>query len=168
MARAALLILGPLTKSSQCVQSLAKLSCLDGIRQSMKARPDLLPEAVSALKAMFNGAPSGLVEQAIQCHLIEELLAFLNSPLRDVENSASLKAQIVQTLKSMSFDLQFGEKVSQILDNSPIWAEFKHQKHDLFLAPANNTGYLTAGAGVAGYLTQGFQSQQIHTVPPST
>lgn len=54
-----------------------------------------------------------------------------------------IKAQIVAALKAMTHNLNYGERVSHILNSSSIWSEFKDQKHDLFITDTNIRGYLT-------------------------
>lgn len=38
-----------------------------------------------------------------------------------------------------------GFEIAAILEKSTVWAEFKDQKHDLFLTNAPGLGYLTGG-----------------------
>lgn len=59
------------------------------------------------------------------------------------ENPAMVKAQIVAALKAMTNNLNYGDRVNEILNSSPIWAEFRDQKHDLFITDTNIRGYLT-------------------------
>lgn len=54
-----------------------------------------------------------------------------------------VKAQIVAALKAMTHNLSYGDKVSQLLNSNQIWAEFRDQKHDLFITDTNVRGYLT-------------------------
>lgn len=54
-----------------------------------------------------------------------------------------VKAQIVAALKAMTHNLSYGDKVSQLLNSNHIWAEFRDQKHDLFITDTNVRGYLT-------------------------
>lgn len=52
-----------------------------------------------------------------------------------------------------------------MLEKSSIWAQYRDQKHDLFLDNTPVAGYLTAGSpGVSGFLTQG--SRMMPTSPP--
>lgn len=44
-------------------------------------------------------------------------------------------------------------QVTAILEASRTWAEFRDQKHDLFIPSAAGPGRLMEGGGVAGYLT---------------
>lgn len=46
-------------------------------------------------------------------------------------------------LKAMTHNLSYGDKVSQLLNSNHIWAEFRDQKHDLFITDTNVRGYLT-------------------------
>ena len=54
-----------------------------------------------------------------------------------------MKDQIVSALKAMAHNLTYGDRVSQILSKHPVWAEFKDQRHDLFISDTNVRGYLT-------------------------
>lgn len=54
-----------------------------------------------------------------------------------------VKAQIVAALKAMTHNLSYGDKVSHLLNSNQIWAEFRDQKHDLFITDTNVRGYLT-------------------------
>lgn len=69
--------------------------------------------------------------------------AFLILSLNFVFVKIQVKAQIVAALKAMTHNLSFGDKVSHILNSNPIWAEFRDQKHDLFITDSNIRGYLT-------------------------
>ena len=56
----------------------------------------------------------------------------------------------------MASSPQHQDEVVAMLEKSKIWAQYRDQKHDLFLDNKPVTGYLTAGSpGVSGYLTQG-------------
>lgn len=57
--------------------------------------------------------------------------------LQDIKNVAAVKAEIVGALKNVSLDLQYGAKIAEILAESSVWAQYKDQRHDLFI-PANN------------------------------
>lgn len=45
----------------------------------------------------------------------------------------------------MNSNLQYGDQVSHLLNSNPIWAEYRDQKHDLFITDSNVRGYLTGG-----------------------
>ena len=99
--------------------------------------------------------------KALDCNLVNELLAYLDSSLIDQE----ARAFIVKSLKSMQSSFSFGDQVSSILKASPIWAQFDKQKHDLFVKTDTAAGYLTSQApGVAGYLTT--TAAPVPTIPP--
>ena len=36
-----------------------------------------------------------------------------------------------------------GVQVTEILDKSPVWKEYRDQRHDLFITDTNIAGYLT-------------------------
>lgn len=99
-----------------------------------------------------------------------------------------VKAQIVAALKAMTSNLTYGDRVAHILNQNPVWAEYRDQKHDLFITDTNVRGYLTgttsayeSGASIlffplyssgapnttAGYLTQGpAKNVEVLTSPP--
>ncbi|VDO77911.1 unnamed protein product, partial [Onchocerca flexuosa] len=94
--------------------------------------------------------------------MVEYLLQLLDDSMKGVENVAAAKAEIVDALKNVSLDLQYGARIAEILNESSIWAQYKDQRHDLFI-PANNVHAITgAPSGIAGYLTD-----RMFT-PPST
>ena len=75
--------------------------------------------------------------------MVPYLLNILEGKLEILENSATTKAQIVKALKAMTRSFLLGEKVNAILEKSTVWAEYKDQRHDLFISNAPNTGFLT-------------------------
>lgn len=97
--------------------------------------------------------------------MVHYLLSILEGRLDIVENPATTKAQIVKALKAMTRSFSLGEKVNAILEKSSIWAEYKDQRHDLFISNAPLSGQLTGTAVTAGYLTAG-PSAPISTGPP--
>jgi DnaJ family protein C protein 13 len=75
--------------------------------------------------------------------MVPYLLNILEGRLDILENPATTKAQIVKALKAMTRSFSLGEKVNSILEKSSIWAEYKDQRHDLFISNASMSGYLT-------------------------
>lgn len=111
--------------------------------------------------------------------------------LTDNACDQQVKAQIVAALKAMTSNLQYGAQVAHLLNANPIWAEYRDQKHDLFITDSNVRGYLTGrfadcvgmrvridishhhfwfditGNPTAGYLTQGpSKNIEVLTSPP--
>lgn len=81
--------------------------------------------------------------QALDADMVPYLLNILDGRLDAVENSSMTKAQIVKALKAMTRSLLLGEKVTAILEKSPVWGEYKDQRHDLFITNSVTSGYLT-------------------------
>jgi DnaJ family protein C protein 13 len=87
-------------------------------------------------------------------NLVSSLIKALTNSVFDT----SIKAQIVKILKNLANDLQYGVQVQEMLDESPIWKQYKDQKMDLFLAdkprfaieasPGQTNLYLTQGSSV--------------------
>ncbi|KAJ4448169.1 DnaJ sub C member 13, partial [Periplaneta americana] len=104
--------------------------------------------------------------EALEADMVQYLLGLLEGRLEALENPAMTKAQIVKALKAMSRSLLHGDRVSAILEKSPIWSEYKDQRHDLFISHTPTAGYLTAGTpATAGYLTQG-NTKTLPDAPP--
>ncbi|ELU18389.1 hypothetical protein CAPTEDRAFT_227625 [Capitella teleta] len=149
-----------------CVNSMASCECIGPVKQAMKRRKDLIGIACEALMRMFQSGQDELTDQALKSEMVPFLVRLLETGLEMQENPAATKAQIVKALKAMQASLLFGEKVTAILDEHPVWREYKDQKHDLFLSDRPIAGYLT-GPGVAGYLTSGNNStSSMPTAPP--
>lgn len=71
------------------------------------------------------------------------LLGLLEGRLDDIEHSAQAKAQLVKALKAMSRPTTpFGDQIAALLEKSPIWSEYRDQKHDLFIAATPTAAYL--------------------------
>lgn len=154
----------------------------------MEQNKGLTAMACETLSYMFKNQHDSLIRQSLDCGLIQFLLKLLDSRIELGDNPAMVKAQIVAALKAMANNLNYGPRVNEILNASPIWAEFRDQKHDLFIADSNIRGYITGkriyfgfvrqlilnpppfSAGTtqtAGYLTQGpHKNQEVLTSPP--
>nr|CAD7426370.1 unnamed protein product [Timema monikensis] len=95
--------------------------------------------------------------EALEADMVPYLLGLLEGRLETLENPATTKAQIVKALKAMSRSLLLGDKVTAILEKSSVWAEYKDQRHDLFI---------TGTPATAGYLTQGTTKTLPDAPPP--
>lgn len=167
VSRSAILILSHLSENAYCADSIAKLDCIGGVLRSMKNQPSLVRESAHALKCLLKRNCTELAGQMISSGMIDYLLKLLADPMQGVENPAAAKAEIVDALKNVSLDLQHGEEIAEILNKSPIWAQYRDQRHDLFL-PAPRTQAITGGSsGIAGYLTEGmFTPPRNYSSPP--
>ncbi|CAH1789259.1 unnamed protein product [Owenia fusiformis] len=152
--KSAIQVTHQLVQSDVCIRSMAGVECIGQIKIAMKIRKDMIGLACESLNKMFSTGEDELIQQAIKTEMIQFLLRLLEGGLEAVDNPAGVKAQIVKALKAMQTSLQYGEQVSGILEKSPVWKEYKDQRHDLFISDTNIAGYLT-GPGVAGYLTAG-------------
>ncbi|CAG9764959.1 unnamed protein product [Ceutorhynchus assimilis] len=163
--KAAILILKALSMSNLCVGAIAETQCMHPLKRAMQARKDMTAVACEALSRLFTNSQDQLVKQALDVDFIQFLLNLLEEQLELIDNPAMTKAQIVNALKSMSRSLLYGDRVNAILEKSSIWAEYKDQKHDLFISNSNISGYLTGVPTPAGYLTQG-SGNTLQVVPP--
>ncbi|CAB1340624.1 unnamed protein product [Coregonus sp. 'balchen'] len=169
-----------LSDNEQCVRSMASLETIGPLMSGMKMRMDMAGLACEALNRIVE--------------LVPYLLRLLEGiGLETLDNPSATKAQIVKALKSMTRSLHYGEQVNEILARSTVWSAFKDQKHDLFISESQTAGCvhslshggqqppaeravvscawpslfaLTAGPGVAGYLTAGTGSTVLPSVPP--
>lgn len=109
----------------------------------MQVRKDMVAVACEALSRLFSNNQEQLVKQALEVEFVQFLLNLLEARLELIDNPAMTKAQIVKALKSMSRSLMYGDKINSILEKSSIWAEYKDQKHDLFICNSPVAGYIT-------------------------
>uniref|UniRef100_A0A914YWG2 J domain-containing protein n=1 Tax=Panagrolaimus superbus TaxID=310955 RepID=A0A914YWG2_9BILA len=162
-SRTALLILNELATNDYCAESLSVQPVIKGIHICMKQQPSLIGEAAHALKFLTKKTSSELAQQFLSSKIVPFLLELLGSSLPEVGNPGAAKAEMVDALKQVAKDLQYGQQITEILEKSPIWAQYKDQRHDLFL-PASRTQAIAGptNVGVAGYLTNSMFS------PPPT
>lgn len=113
------------------------------LKQAMQVRKDMTGVACEALHRLFSNNQDQLVKQALDVEFVQFLLTLLEGRLELLDNPAMTKAQIVKALKSMSRSLLYGDRITSILEKSTIWAEYKDQKHDLFISSTPISGYLT-------------------------
>lgn len=113
------------------------------LKQAMQVRKDMVAVACEALSKLFSSNQDQLVKQALDVDMVPFLLNLLEGNLEVPDNPAKTKAQIVKALKSMSRSLLYGDRVSAILEKSTVWADYKDQKHDLFISSTPTAGYLT-------------------------
>ncbi|XP_012235865.1 dnaJ homolog subfamily C member 13 isoform X2 [Linepithema humile] len=164
--KTAILILHQLATSEICISSICQTECISPLKHAMQSRRDMIAIACETLNRLFSTNEDRLVKQALDAEMVPYLLNILEGRLDIVENPATTKAQIVKALKAMTKSLLLGEKVNAILEKSSVWAEYKDQRHDLFISNNTSSGYLTAGTPVsAGYLTAG-PSTTLTTGPP--
>ncbi|KHJ75014.1 hypothetical protein OESDEN_25370, partial [Oesophagostomum dentatum] len=143
-SRSAILILQQLAENNYCADALSQMNCIEGIMTSMKNQPTLMHESAHALKCLMRRNNGSLAAQMLSTGMVDYLLEVLRSDLPGVSNSPAARAEIVDALKSACLDLQVGEKISEILNRSPVWAQYRDQRHDLFL-PATRTQAITGG-----------------------
>ncbi|BFZ15550.1 hypothetical protein BsWGS_18589 [Bradybaena similaris] len=166
--KSAIQVAHQLAYSELCIRSMATIESVGPMQTAMKARKDMIGLAAEALSRMFDKGEEELVQQALNVDLIPYLLRLLESGLEAMENPPATKAQIVKALKAMQRSLAHGEKVTEILDKSTIWKDYKDQRHDLFISDSSIAGYLTGptGPSVAGYLTAGTMRSTMPDAPP--
>ncbi|CAG2054418.1 unnamed protein product [Timema podura] len=143
--KAAILVLHQLATSEVCIQAMGHTECINPLKKAMQARKDMIGVACEALNRLFSANQDQLIKQALEADMVPYLLGLLEGRLETLENPATTKAQIVKALKAMSRSLLLGDKVTAILEKSSVWAEYKDQRHDLFISTPATAGYLTQG-----------------------
>lgn len=113
------------------------------LKNAMVACRDMVGVACEALNRLFTTSQEFLVKQALDADLVSYLLKLLEGQLEVLDNPSMTKAQIVKVLKAMTRSLHYGDKVTAILEKSVVWADYRDQKHDLFISNAPMAGYLT-------------------------
>ncbi|KAK3083199.1 hypothetical protein FSP39_016526 [Pinctada imbricata] len=168
VTKSAIQVAHQLASNEICIRSMAQIDCIGPFKVGMKARRDQIALAAEALSKMFDKGEDELVAQAINTDLVPFLLKLLEGGLEALDKPAATKAQIVKALKAMQRSFQYGEQVTTILEKSPVWREYKDQKHDLFISDTPIAGYLTGptGPSVAGYLTSGTRTTMPDRPPP--
>ncbi|XP_011292961.1 dnaJ homolog subfamily C member 13 isoform X2 [Musca domestica] len=160
-------VLHQLSLSEFCVSSISQTECILPLKKCMEHNRDCIEKSCETLSRLFKHQHDSLISQSLEAGLIPYLLGLLDSRLDYVDNASAVKAQIVAALKGMTTNLNYGDRVNQILQKHPVWAEFKDQRHDLFITDTNVRGYLTGINPTAGYLTQGpAQNVEVLTSPP--
>lgn len=163
----ALHIVHQLANSDVCVKAMAAVESVGPIKLAMKMRRDQTSLACETLARMFSKGQDELVAQALHHELVAFLLRVLETGADGCENPSATKAQIVKALKAMQTSLLHGQAVTDLLEASRVWKDYRDQKHDLFISDRNVAGYLTAGTpAVAGYLMAGSASSKMPDIPP--
>ncbi|XP_055606556.1 dnaJ homolog subfamily C member 13 isoform X2 [Uranotaenia lowii] len=166
--KSALAVLHQLSLSEICVSAISQTDCILSLKSCMENHRELVATACETLSRLFKCQHDSLIRQSLECQLIPYLLALLESRIEATTNPAMVKAQIVAALKAMTSNLTYGDRVAHILNQNPVWAEYRDQKHDLFITDSNVQGYLTGAPNTtAGYLTQGpTKNIEVLTSPP--
>ena len=143
ISKSSLLVLSNLANNKPCIDSMIK--CDKFLEQMMKAIGndiDLTGLVCETLNKIFSCKDNDeLVFKVLKVQLVPFLLNLLDSGQSFF--SSSTKALIVQLLKSIHENQTHGQQIEAILNKSPIWSEFKDQKHDLFITNSQNQRYLT-------------------------
>lgn len=160
--QATLHILHQLALSQPCVDNMGTVQpCIAPIMSCMKNTPEHLLLMAELLERMFrnNSDRNNLIPQAQSAQLCQAMLHMLDSGADVCDQPQSVKALFVKALKHMIADPTYGEQIDRFLDQSPIWATYKEQRHDFFLNTSEGKGLLT-GPTTETLLLTGSQGQQ--------
>lgn len=95
-----------------CGEVLANVqNFLNNLQVAMKLRPDLLHIACNALRLLYETDNTVLIKQTLDSKFLDFLLNLLASSMLEVENAQAVKAEIVNTVKSMAINLEYADQV---------------------------------------------------------
>lgn len=143
-----------MASSSTCVEALAKLECIVPIASAIQHHSEHVTTALETLEKIITSSVGAeeFAQQSIQADLVPQLLKLLEESTNQ-HLSSSGRALVVSILKALSGSRMHGPRVSSLLEQSPCWSSYRDQRHDLFLQATGSALPITAGAGVAGYIT---------------
>jgi len=116
-----------------------------------------------------------LVSQLLTCNGQNRMLKVLEGSydMKLATDASEAKARIVSALQNAIRDVSHGERLRELLDANPVWANYRNQRHDLFLPGQQVAGLLTAGGptgaggGSIGLLTNTpHTAQAMSDAPP--
>uniref|UniRef100_A0A1B0GBY6 Uncharacterized protein n=1 Tax=Glossina morsitans morsitans TaxID=37546 RepID=A0A1B0GBY6_GLOMM len=107
--RNTLSILHQLSLSEFCVRAIFQTECISPLKKCMQYNRNCIETS---------------------CETLIGLIPFLLSLLDSRLDYVAVKTQIVAALKGMRHNLNYDDRVTQILLKHPVWSEFKDQRHD--------------------------------------
>ncbi|KPI90185.1 putative endosomal trafficking protein RME-8 [Leptomonas seymouri] len=145
-----------MSRSAACVESTCStVDVFPPLLAVIQQHPHLVMDALEALEGFLSNATrrSRILEHALRDHLPETLLRYLEEGLADsasaaaVVSAATIRAALVKVIKALltSPDDLYASQIAALLDQSPVWAKYKNQSHDMFLTQTQFGGYLTSG-----------------------
>ena len=147
-------MLNQISGNNNCVETLSKLECIGPIATVIRHHPEHTTVGLETLEKIISSGTGTeeLAQQSIQADLVPQLLKMLEESAHP-HLTPSGRALIVSILKTLAASRLNGNRVSALLDQSPCWASYRDQRHDLFLQASGSALPVAAAAGVAGYLT---------------
>jgi len=168
--------------SQLCVETLGTTLCaVHAILQYLEAQDsksilraaDSLDKAFS--KNLCASESACLVSQLLNCEGAPRMLKVLEGSydMKLATDASEAKARIVSALQAALKDTMHGDRLGAVLDANPVWANYRSQRHDLFLPGQQVAGLLTAGGptgaggGSIGLLTNTpHTAQAMSDAPP--
>ncbi|KPA83270.1 putative endosomal trafficking protein RME-8 [Leptomonas pyrrhocoris] len=156
VVKGALQWLREMSRSAACVESTCStVDVFPPLLAVLQQHPNVTMDTLEVLEGFFSNATrrSRLLEHAVRDRLPETLLRYLEEGLPDSASAAAgvsaatIRAALVKVIKALlaSPDDVNTPRIAELLDQSPVWAKYKHQSHDMFLAQTQFAGYLTSG-----------------------
>jgi DnaJ homolog subfamily C member 13 len=155
VVKCALQWLREMSRSAACVESTCStVDVFPPLLGVMQQQPQRIMETLEVLEGFLVNATrrSRLLEHALRDHLPEALLRFLEDGLPDSASAAAgvsaatIRAALVKVIKALlaASDDRYTPRIVEVLDQSPVWAKYKNQSHDMFLTQTQFGGYLTS------------------------
>jgi len=170
------------SNSQLCVETLGTTPCAiraiveyleSGDSKSILRAADTLDRVFQ--KNVCASEVACLVSQLVVCKGYNRMLKVLEGAydMKLATDASEAKARIVSALQHAVRDVEHGDRLREILDADPIWANYRNQRHDLFLPGQQVAGLLTAGGptgaggGSIGLLTNTpHTAQAMSDAPP--
>lgn len=155
VVRCALHWLREMSRSPACVESTCStVDVFPPLLAVLQQQPRWTMEALEALEGFLSNATrrSRILEYALRDRLPETLLRYLEEGLPDAASAAAgvsaatIRAAVVKVIKALlaSPDDVHTPRIAELLNQSPVWAKYKGQSHDMFLTQTQFGGYLTS------------------------
>lgn len=155
VARCALRWLREMSRSAACVESLCStVDVFPPLLGVMEQQPSFIMDTLETLEGFLSNATrrSRILEHVLRDRLPEKLLGYLEEGLPDSASAAAgvsaatIRAALVKVIKALlaAPDELYKTRITELLDQSSVWAKYKNQSHDLFLTQTQFGGYLTA------------------------
>lgn len=167
-------LLNAVATSAACADLLSRLECVASIAGAIRHHSEHIVIGLEVLEKIFKSCSVGaedLAQQSVQAELVPQLLKLLEDSVNP-HLTPSGRALAVSILKALAGSRVYGTKVTALLEQSPCWASYRDQRHDLFLQASGSAlpTLTSASAGVAGYITHSRSptgTSRQHQVPPS-
>jgi len=145
-------LLHELSVSEKCVERFASVpAAFESLMKVIRPLPHPLAFCLDTMKLLLEKnlrVHPSIVPQALEAKAIPFLLGLLEgTSIEHVDDPGAAKVHAIGCLQMMARSGSYGEQVTLVLDQSPVWTRYKNQKHDLFISRQQKKDYfLTDGS----------------------